>query len=196
MEIPPRYQTLNPAQVTDPVFLDFLRKFPEPLKAGKGMFISGNNGVGKTAFSVLTLMHARRWGYPGLFLEAQRLKELVFEQEWFDESETYWDRIREVPVLVMDDLGKEAEDQKNWMAQLMDQVVRHRTMQGKSTLLTSNSNPEDLVKKGLIWASTFHAMKESTLFYTLIGKDLRGDARKMKNEHGILTKLKKQEERE
>lgn len=189
MEIPERYRVLDPGKVTDPIFLDFLRKIPAPLQEGKSLFVTGNNGIGKTAFAALALMQGRRYGIPGLFIEAGRLKEYAFGREMFDMDQTYWERMQEVQFLVLDDLGKESEDTKNWMAQLMDQMMRHRMMHQLSTCITSNATPEDLVKRGTLWTSTLHAMKESTLFYNSIGEDMRGKLKKFKGENGKIVKV-------
>jgi len=116
-------------------------------------------------------MHARRNGFTSLFVESSKLKEYAFEHTPFDDSSSYWDRMLNVKLLMIDDFGKDRPDQKNWQAQLMDEIIRHRTLFCLSTIITSNIDKENLTN--FLERSTLEAMKDSVTPYNQEGSNLR-----------------------
>lgn len=173
MRIPPRYWVLDPAKVTDQVLRAYLRNIQSNVVDGLGMFLYGTNGIGKTAFSVFALQQARRNGYTGLFVASAKLKEYAFESTPFDDTCSYWDRALSVQLLVIDDFGKDRPDGKNWQAQLMDEIIRHRTMGRLSTIITSNVDKTRLLSDDFLGRSTMESMKDSIVSYELVGDNMR-----------------------
>ena len=86
---------------------NYLRKLPEMLVQGYGMFLCGPYGTGKTALAALICHEARRIESIVYFIRAFELKDAIVHDRMWDEGVLVADRVKKVDLLVIDDLGKE-----------------------------------------------------------------------------------------
>lgn len=151
-------------------------------KNGAGFIFWGINGVGKSCGSVVLAKEFRRRGHTVLFMEASELKRMVIEKEYFDETQLYWDRARNVELLVLDDFGKGVMDSTGFGASLFDELIRARNARKLPTIVTSNSNPREWEKEFDLKKSTMSTLKECTIPVHVTGEILRdAESFKLKN---------------
>ena len=107
---------------------------------GRGLFLEGQPGVGKTHLAVAVLKHViEHTGARGLFYDTRDLLRLI--RSTYDPSTrtTELDILRPVmtaDLLVLDDLG--AEKTSEWVEETMNLIVNTRYNERKLTIFTSN----------------------------------------------------------
>jgi DNA replication protein DnaC len=158
----------------------YMRNWQENRRNGLGIILSGLNGTGKTCAAVWVGQEFRRWGQSVLFVSAADVRDFKFDGTWFSDDTTYWEWIREVDVLVLDDLGK-GDDTSGFNQVMWDQLLRHRHDHRYVTIITTNlaiSSTETNKGFGLDTAlkkSTMEVLKENMLPLRING-DNRRDA--------------------
>lgn len=183
MKIPVRYWGVKFDEISDvavgadPSPQDVVRRYianmTELRSNGGGLVFYGPNGTGKTSACVYIAKEYRRRGYTVLFLEAAEMKRLVIQKDAFDEDESWWDRVKGVDVLVIDDLGKETLDSTGFGAGLFDELIRARNARKLITFITSNLPPRQWEKELELRSSTAHVLKECTVPVKVTGDDKR-----------------------
>jgi len=108
---------------------------------GDGLFLWGALGVGKTGLAACLLMELRRRGHTGLFVESATLVDKLMQAEQFDWETSWADRVREVEVLVIDDLGTEHHDDRAVIEKRIESIIRTRSQDRKVTIVTCNVAP-------------------------------------------------------
>lgn len=112
------------------------------------LVLFGNNGSGKThlAAAIANALLDRHW--PVLFASVPDLLDHL-RSTFGPNSEIAYDMrfetIRDVPLLVLDDLG--TENTTPWAREKLYQIINHRYNSRLSTVITSNRNPEDIEKR-------------------------------------------------
>ena len=149
---------------------------------GKGLFLLGPPGVGKThlAVAVLRQVIARTRAH-GLFYDTRELLRVIRATYGSDPLSrlTESDVLRpvvEADILVLDDLG--AEKTSEWVEETLNYIVNARYSERRLTLFTSNydiaedaTDPDSLqVRVGFRMYSRLHEMCE---FIHLYGADYR-----------------------
>lgn len=183
MRIPRRYWQASFYELTD-VSVDgedslksmiekYISNMSKMRKEGGGFIFYGDNGSGKSCGSVVLAKEFRRRGNTVLFIEAADLKRLVASKEYFDDDETYWERAKDVDVLVVDDFGKGIMDDKGFGASLFDELIRTRNANKKVTIITSNISPKRWLEELGLKKSTIHTLKECTIPVPVIGDNKR-----------------------
>ena len=140
---------LNDLKVNAPLHAECLRyveNWKEMRKNGFGFFFWGNVGAGKThAASALAneLMQERL--VEVLFLNmpstVTRVKK-TFDSPLKNEDKKIFDRMKEVELLIVDDLG--VEKFSDWLSDQFYQIIDHRWQNKKPMIITSNQSLEDL----------------------------------------------------
>lgn len=169
MCIPRRYWKATFDQVSDydngnGSAKDLIKKYIENMsdmrKEGGGLILFGDNSVGKTCISVVLAKEFRRRYNTVLFVEAADLKRLVASKEYFDDDETYWERAKDVDMLVIDDFGKGIMDDTGFGATIFDELIRSRNARQKITIITSNIEPQEWKDELDLKGSTMRTLKE------------------------------------
>ena len=135
-------------------------KSPGSPSSGLGILLLGEPGHGKTTMASVALQSLiRTMQIPGLFLDYPKFLRLE-KESWGDDeikeriSEIYGDAKHSLPLLVLDDLGKEHTTQTNWAEDTFDALLRSRFNAGLPTVITSNV----ALKK---WRGTYGPSMES-----------------------------------
>lgn len=147
---------------------------------GIGLYLYGDNSRGKTYAASAVLKEAQRLGIATYAILASDLKSAYIDQRRFDDSQTLVERAETVPVLLLDDVGKEYINAKSgWAEQCFETLLRKRTRDLKTTLVTTNLAPSDFQQRydksasALIYESSIRVHVEGTNYRQIIGKRLR-----------------------
>jgi DNA replication protein DnaC len=153
----------------------YIQSMDEMKARGLGLLLWGGNGTGKSSFAAIIGKEFRRRFNTVLFIEAATLKGLVASNDYFDEDQSYWQRAKEVDVLILDDLGKGIQDSKNFGEQIVDELIRARNSNKLITIITTNVllKGEGEKLSALLKPSTIHALKEHVLPIYFRGVDRR-----------------------
>jgi len=110
---------------------------------GKGLLLFGSRGTGKTKLVSIVTREKIKQGHKVLFSSVPDLIQSI--RSSFDKGKTdeLLEEIRDVEVLVMDDLG--VEKVTDWVSEQMFSIVNHRLNKGLQTIITSNYSPEQLI---------------------------------------------------
>ena len=184
MKIPPRYwkasfkrlSTTNGDDSLQTMTGKYIENMDAMIKEGAGFVFYGPNGTGKSCGTVVLAKEFRRRGHTVLFMESSNLKRMVIEKEFFDEIERYWDRAKEVDVLVLDDFGKGVMDTTGFGASLFDELIRARNSRKKVTLITSNLPMNKWQRELGLKVSTLHTLKECAIPVVVEGINQREES--------------------
>lgn len=159
---------------------------------GKGLLFSGPPGIGKTLLATIVL-HAAQLPQSGFvsafdyekwlrnrmqYSDMARLASSVEDKPRAEDLLRRWDMMDErlrlmrvLPLLVLDDIGKEHLTASNWMPSEWHRLLRGRYMAGKPTILTTNVQVTQ-------WGTVYGAAMASFLWeaYTVVpfdGPDVR-----------------------
>jgi len=119
----------------------YVDDLPARDKAGKGLYLYGPYGRGKSGAAVGILKEAMRRGGRGMFIHALEL-ETVFGKHL---DEPYRQAVLKTQFLVFDDVG--AERSISWSPQWIETIMKLRISKRLPTLMTSNDSPEDFIKR-------------------------------------------------
>ncbi|MGE4406407.1 hypothetical protein [Pseudomonas sp.] len=141
----------------------FLAKLDENLAAGKGLWLAGPVGVGKTA--ALAYIAALAWS-------PKRVVLYRTAPELFDQlaHEGITDALRECPLLMVDDLGTEYD--ANWPLSRFTQLMDWRWRFRKSVCVTSNLMPAQLARDER-WQRVMSRWRATVTAYWQDGEDMR-----------------------
>ena len=150
----------------------YLEKMNEMLENGIGLFLySDENSTGKTSIAVLALKQALRLKRTAYFEESGRLKAALIRAEEFEENIPIERRIRTVDLLVLDDVSKEYRTESGFAENLIESILRDRSQNLKTTVLTSNLRPNKIEQ---VYSADLAALlRETTIPLKISGYDWR-----------------------
>jgi len=125
---------------------DYIANLDYNIRVGRGLILwSKTPGTGKTLLASLLVKQALAQGADCYLTQFNEMLD-IFTSGWRDESERAWfiKRIRNVPILAVDDIGKEAGGRSNVVDSMFDTVMRHRVASGLPTLITTNLTPDEI----------------------------------------------------
>ena len=151
---------------------------------GSWLALAGPRGTGKSHLAVAVLLHAIGKGRAGAFRMVPEMLDDLRDGYDAGEYHTRMKYLKEVPCLVLDDLGKEraTDAGAEWLFQILD--ARYRA--GLQTIVTTNAlTPEELAAWGRperSWALVSR-LKEMGAWVRVEGEDYRPTARKRGDRH-------------
>jgi DNA replication protein DnaC len=166
----PPVTDLPPAPVR--VVRDFVRRLDDHLEHGRGLWLYGDVGTGKTTLAMLVARHALEAGHSVAIYSLPRL--LAEIRTTFDDASqrSYTDlidRLSRVDLLHVDDVG--AEKTSPWVLEQLYALVNARYEEERSMLITTNLDREALAEQ--IGARTVSRLSEMCEVLPLYGSDAR-----------------------
>ena len=155
------------------VVRDFARRIDEHLDSGRGLWIFGGVGTGKTTLAMLVSQPALEAGrsvaiysLPRLLAELRR----TFDDDAQHSYTELLDRLAGVDLLHIDDVG--AEQSSPWVLEQLYAIINARYEEERSVILTTNiEQREDLVDQ--IGERTVSRLQEMCDLIPLFGDDAR-----------------------
>ena len=143
----------------------------EHVDAGMGLALLGPVGTLKTSLAVAALQEGLKAGISGMFLTMPSLLDTLFTLK--DTNREEWarfeDRLRNVGILLLDDLG--AEHSEGWVHTKIDAIVSERYNRMKPMIITSNLTSERLSKTYA--ARIFDRIRQTSEVIRFTGESLR-----------------------
>lgn len=140
----------------------------------KGLYVYGPYGVGKSSFAAVIAKLAMSRGVYSLWLNYRDLPGYTMNKDMFTEDLSMLDRAKQVDLLIIDEFYPEVRTQF-FPIKCLDDLVRTRVQNKKTTIITSNCSPNDLNKGKLkeMTASLMAILPEACESVLISGKDLR-----------------------
>jgi DNA replication protein DnaC len=124
----------------------YVRSIEANLAAGKGLWLQGEVGTGKTTLAMLISKAAIDAGRSVAIYSLPRLLNLLRETIDSDTSMLdFLDRLGTVDLLHIDDLG--AENQTDWVLEQLYSIVNSRYEAERAILATTNLTPDELAER-------------------------------------------------
>jgi DNA replication protein DnaC len=133
-----------------PMVVQFVRSWVEDmeanLQAGRGLWLMGDTGTGKTTLAMLVskaaLEDSRSVAIYSLPKLLARIRQTYDSEPGGDSYLSFFERLTSVDLLHIDDLG--AEKRSDWVLEQLYALVNERYEAEKSMLVTTNLDPQQL----------------------------------------------------
>jgi DNA replication protein DnaC len=127
---------------------DYVKNLAQNKEQGKGLYLYGTTGTGKSYVACYVLEQALLNKYSAFFCTVEQYKRALF-----DKDEDYINEVNESDFTLIDDYGREFYDTKGFIDSQVDELLRYRYDRNKPTLITSNisvQHIEDLRIKSIL----------------------------------------------
>ena len=172
-----RYQAAELDRVTDEKPADgsddvraivrgYLDSIAESVVAGRGLYIQGDVGTGKTSILALVAYAAASAGHSVAYWYAGEL----FDRLHRDDQEAIA-QARHCDLLLLDDFG--VQYAIDWTVTRFDALVEYRYAHGKAMCVTTNASREELSKSNA-WRRVYDRWKEMCESISAGKKSMRG----------------------
>ena len=153
---------------------NYVEKFPDFKKQGKGLLLYGDVGRGKTygAASVANALLDK--GYTVLMTDFTSIESIV-SNVW--DKQEYYDALNRFSLLVIDDLAVERKSE--YMSQIVQAVINTRYNAGLPLIITTNLTGEELQSPSdMVYKRIFSRLYEMCIPVKVEGKDRRAEVLK------------------
>jgi DNA replication protein DnaC len=124
----------------------YVRAIDENLDAGRGLWIQGDVGTGKTTLAMLVSKAALEAGRSVAIYSLPRLLNLLREAMESEQGKLdFLDRLTAVDLLHIDDLG--AENRTDWVLEQLYSIVNARYEAERAIVATTNLMPDELAAR-------------------------------------------------
>jgi DNA replication protein DnaC len=124
----------------------FVARISENLDQGRGIWIMGDVGTGKTALAMLVSKAALEASRTVAIYSLPRLLNLIRESiEHEDGVVGFLDRLSSVDLLHIDDVG--AENRTDWALEQLYSIVNSRYEDSRAIVMTTNLDPHELAEQ-------------------------------------------------
>jgi DNA replication protein DnaC len=124
----------------------YVRAIEQNLDSGRGLWLMGDVGTGKTTLAMLVSKAALDAGRSVAIYSLPRLLNLLRESMDSDEGMLdFMDRLTAVDLLHLDDLG--AENQTDWVLEQLYSIVNARYEAERAIVATTNLMPDELSER-------------------------------------------------
>ena len=116
----------------------YAQNLRENVEAGRGLLLKGSVGTMKTTLAVAVLQEQIARGGSGYFVTMSGLLDSIFTLKAISPGEwaRFEQRLRETPLLVLDDLG--AEHSEGWVQTKVDAIIAERYNRCRPVIVTTN----------------------------------------------------------
>ena len=151
---------------------DYAASLDENIANGAGLLLAGNFGTLKSSMAVAVLRYQLERGQGGLFVPMCSLIDNLFTMYKLnrDEWAKYEFKIRNTPLLVLDDLGSENTDQ-GWVLGKVDSIITERYNKMRPVIITTNLSKADL--KGTYSGRLFDRLRSTSKSLVFRGESQR-----------------------
>ena len=147
---------------------DYLDSIVENIRKPKGLLLTGEYSVGKSAIAAIILKAAASQGYLGFWISARTLPEHIINETRFDEEFTVYDRARTVPLLVIDEM--QIMPEIKYTEQVLEGLIRLRIDLRLATILTTNHTKAVIKNR---YEALYSALTEAVIHIQVSGCDFR-----------------------
>jgi len=123
---------------------EFIENLDENLAAGRGLWLMGSTGTGKTTLGMLVAKSALAAGKTvGVYFTPKlltRIRQTYQEAESENAYDAFFRRVTSVDLLYIDDLGSERHT--DWVVEQLYAVINERYESQRSMLVTSNAEKD------------------------------------------------------
>lgn len=150
---------------------------------GRGLWLYGDPGTGKTTMASIVLNHLSDLGWCSKFVTVTDLHDLSLRplqvrddderevwQSFYDAFDAGWDGWR---IVVLDDLGKEYITESGWVENKLDSIIRNRFNSAAPTIVTTNLALEEIGER--YHHSLRDFVNEAFVTVPVVGKSHRGE---------------------
>jgi DNA replication protein DnaC len=124
----------------------YVRDIDKNLDAGRGLWLMGDVGTGKTTLAMIVSKAALEAGRSVAIYSLPRLLNLLRESMDSQEGKLdFMDRLTAVDLLHIDDLG--AENQTDWVLEQLYSIVNARYEAERAIVATTNLMPDELSER-------------------------------------------------
>jgi DNA replication protein DnaC len=126
----------------------YAEQHKKAMATGAGVYLYGDNGVGKTHLAMCLAMQLIRESYKVVAVTMGTLMD-VLAGTWGGDHEAveFLRRIKKCHFLILEEPGKEIKKGNNTLAlNVLDSVFRYRVQNKAPIIITSNEVPEDMAK--------------------------------------------------
>jgi DNA replication protein DnaC len=182
--IPAKYRGVSfdrpPVTSMEKTILSVIRKYvdnlPEYLDEGRGLWLMGDVGTGKTTLGMLVSKSALEAGFSAAIYSLPRLLSRIrrtYDAEAGEQGYLeFFERLTSVDLLHLDDVG--AEKRTDWVLEQLYAVVNERYETGRSILVTSNLDQMQLEEQiGARTVSRIVEMCGQEFMVPMYGDDMR-----------------------
>lgn len=151
---------------------EYLENFDSNFHFGLGITFAGWLGSGKTFAMTSILKDLLKQGRSTYFITFEELIN-VWGASYSDEvsKRTLTERLQSVDILGLDELRTDPRNAGGFLANGLDNVIRHRTANRIPTLITTNMIPEKLEQE---FPKVASLLSEANDWLIFTGKDVRG----------------------
>lgn len=157
--------------------MDYADKSDYYVSRGMGLVFYGSHGNGKTLTSVLLTKDLLSRGIDGYFTTFSNMLD-NFASGWRDEPNRVWfnKKVRNSPLLVVDDIGRENKNMNNMASSALDGVFRNRVQNALPTIVTTNLSLPAFEKA--YSSGVMSLLTETSFTYEFTGVDWRPKQKK------------------
>jgi DNA replication protein DnaC len=123
----------------------FVREIGPNLDAGRGLWLTGGFGTGKTALAMIVSKAAIDSGRSVAIYSCPRLLGVIRESIDAGGVLDFLDRLADADLLHIDDLG--AEHRTEWVLEQLYSIINARYQDERSTIVTSNLSRDELAEQ-------------------------------------------------
>jgi DNA replication protein DnaC len=166
----PSITAAAPAQVR--AVRAYIRDLAENIRTGRGLWLYGTVGTGKTTLAMLVSKAALDAGHSVAIYSLPRLLAEIRTTYDDDGGDTYTallDRLAEVDLLHIDDVGTEKTSE--WVLEQLYSIINARYEEERAVIITTNLERDDLATQ--IHERTVSRLEEMCEVLPLYGSDAR-----------------------